>query len=78
MKKLMENEPFYACILDAEYYDTGSKLGYLKANIDYALEREEFREKWQDSRSSINDIGTYAHQIAKKIKEQLRLSEKEG
>lgn len=40
--------------------------------------REEFREKWQDSRSSINDIGTYAHQIAKKIKEQLKLSEKEG
>ena len=48
MKKLMENEPFYACILDAEYYDTGSKLGYLKANIDYALEREEFRENLKD------------------------------
>lgn len=41
MKKLMVSEEFYACNLDATYYDTGSKIGYLKANIDYALEREE-------------------------------------
>jgi len=44
MKKLMEREEFYACNLDATYYDTGSKIGYLKANIDYALEREELLE----------------------------------
>lgn len=48
MKQLMTKEDFYACILDAKYYDTGSKLGYLKANIDYALEREEFKESLQD------------------------------
>lgn len=44
MKKLMEKEEFYACNLDATYYDTGSKIGYLKANIDYALEREELSQ----------------------------------
>ena len=43
MKELMKQEPFYACILDAKCYDTGSKIGYLKANIDYALEREELK-----------------------------------
>lgn len=45
MKKLMEDEEFYACDLDATYYDTGSKIGYLKANIDYGLEREELSEE---------------------------------
>ena len=44
----MTDEDFYASILDATYYDTGSKLGYLKANIDYALEREEFKESLKD------------------------------
>lgn len=41
MKQLMTEEDFYACRLDATYYDTGSKIGYLKANIDFALERED-------------------------------------
>ena len=45
MKKLMESEKFYACLLNAKYYDTGSKIGYLKANIDYALENQELREE---------------------------------
>ena len=48
MKNLMNKEKFYACNLDATYYDTGSKLGYLKANIDYALEREELKESLKD------------------------------
>ena len=43
MKELMKQESFYACILDATYYDTGSKIGYLKANIDYALDRKELK-----------------------------------
>lgn len=48
MKELMKEEDFYACRLDATYYDTGSKLGYLKANIDYALDRDEFKESLKD------------------------------
>lgn len=48
MKELMKQEDFYACILDATYYDTGSKIGYLKANIDFALEREDLRESLKD------------------------------
>lgn len=53
MKELMTKESFYACKLDATYYDTGSKFGYLKANIDYALEREEFRENLEDYLKSL-------------------------
>ncbi len=44
MKELMKKQDFYACIMDATYYDTGSKLGYLKATLDYALEREDLKE----------------------------------
>lgn len=48
MKELMKNEKFYACNLDASYYDTGSKIGYLKANIDFAQEREELKNSLED------------------------------
>ena len=41
MKELMTREDFYACKFDAEYYDVGSKIGYLKANINYSLDRED-------------------------------------
>ena len=32
--------------------------------------KEEFKAKWNDGRSSLNDIGTYAHNLAKKIRER--------
>lgn len=44
MKELMTKQDFYACKLDAKYYDTGNKLEYIKANIDFSLEREELSE----------------------------------
>lgn len=38
IKELMKERDIYACeIQNGIYYDTGSKLGYLKANIDFAL-----------------------------------------
>lgn len=35
--KLMKKRPVYAKVIDGEYYDTGSKIGYLRANVDFAL-----------------------------------------
>lgn len=35
--KLLKKRPIYARAIDGEYYDTGSKFGYLKANVDFAL-----------------------------------------
>jgi UTP--glucose-1-phosphate uridylyltransferase len=35
--KLLKKRPLYAREVDGEYYDTGSKLGYLKANVEFAL-----------------------------------------
>lgn len=48
MSNLMASEEFYACKLDATYYDTGSKIGYLKANLDFALDREELSQELKD------------------------------
>lgn len=41
---LSKKRPIYARRVDGIYYDTGSKLGYLKANIDFAL-RDKALEK---------------------------------
>jgi UTP--glucose-1-phosphate uridylyltransferase len=35
--KLLKKRPIYARLIDGEYYDTGSKFGYIKANVDFAL-----------------------------------------
>jgi len=35
--KLLKKRPLYACEVDGTYYDTGSKMGYLKANVEFAL-----------------------------------------
>ncbi|MDD4995080.1 MAG: UTP--glucose-1-phosphate uridylyltransferase [Patescibacteria group bacterium] len=42
---LSKRRPLYACeVSDATYYDTGSKLGYLKANVDFALRRPDLKK----------------------------------
>jgi len=42
--KLLEKRPIYACLVNGTYYDTGSKLGYLKANVDTALRRDDLKD----------------------------------
>ena len=48
MKELMKKEPFYACRYDGKYYDTGSKLGYLIANIEYGLKNKEIQDELKE------------------------------
>ena len=40
MAELMEKQPFYAYRYEGESHDCGSKLGFVKANVAYALARE--------------------------------------
>jgi len=43
---LAQQEPVYGCeIRNGVYYDTGDRLGYLKANLDFALARPDMREE---------------------------------
>ena len=49
IKSLMKRRPVYTCeVKDGTYYDTGSKIGWLRANVDFALKdkalKEEFRK----------------------------------
>ena len=39
MIALSRLEPFHAVRFDGDIYDTGSKIGFLTANIAYALDR---------------------------------------
>lgn len=41
MIALSRQEPFYAVRFDGDIYDTGSKIGFLTANIAYALDRSD-------------------------------------
>ncbi|MCB1019237.1 MAG: UTP--glucose-1-phosphate uridylyltransferase GalU [Acidobacteria bacterium] len=48
IKNLMKTAPVYAYRFDGERFDAGDKLGFLKATVEFALDREdlggEFRE----------------------------------
>ena len=41
MISLAKTQPFYAVRFDGTIYDCGSKIGFLTANIAYALARKE-------------------------------------
>ncbi len=44
--ELMTRESVYACLIkNGKYYDTGNKLEYLKANIEYALKRDDLKDE---------------------------------
>jgi UTP--glucose-1-phosphate uridylyltransferase len=48
MIRLMQAEPFYAVRFDGDIYDCGSKIGFLLANVAYALERDDLAGPLQD------------------------------
>lgn len=41
---LMHEDKVHACKIKGTYYDIGSQLGYVKANIMYGLDREDIRD----------------------------------
>lgn len=52
---LMKKEPVYACeIKNSKYYDTGNKLEYLKANIEFALQRDDLKDPLLDYLKTIH------------------------
>ncbi|MEK9771133.1 MAG: UTP--glucose-1-phosphate uridylyltransferase GalU [Nitrosomonadales bacterium] len=44
IKSMLSKEEVFAYLFQGQRYDCGSKLGYLKANIDYGISRDEFKE----------------------------------
>lgn len=47
LKDLLEEEEVYAYQYEGDYYDTGNKLEYLKANINFALKHEEVKDEFK-------------------------------
>jgi UTP--glucose-1-phosphate uridylyltransferase len=41
MLRLAETQPFYGCRFKGRTYDCGAKLGFLVANVAFALDRED-------------------------------------
>lgn len=44
MDGLMKTQSFYACTFSGKSHDCGDKLGWLKANVAFALQRPEFAD----------------------------------
>ncbi|MBE0478385.1 UTP--glucose-1-phosphate uridylyltransferase GalU [Candidatus Aerophobetes bacterium] len=45
---LAKKKPIYACLIEGKHHDVGSKIGWLKANIEYALKDEELGPPLKD------------------------------
>jgi len=45
IRLLLNERPVYAHVLDGMRYDAGDRIGYLKAVIDFALEREDLKRE---------------------------------
>jgi len=52
---LMADEPVYAYQFDGMRYDCGSKLGYLRATVEYALRHPELGDRFRDYLRSLPD-----------------------
>lgn len=51
--KLLAKRPVYAKLIKGTYYDTGSKIGYLKANVDFALRDKKLSKDFRDYLRSV-------------------------
>ena len=63
MIRLMKDQKFYGMKYEGRTYDTGSKVGFLMANVAYALEREAFGSKLADKQTVQNWIADSAAEI---------------
>jgi UTP--glucose-1-phosphate uridylyltransferase len=43
--ELLKEEAIYGRVIDGSYWDIGNKMGFLKANIHFALQREDTRDE---------------------------------
>lgn len=57
LKALMGNEAMYAYDFEGNRYDVGNKIGFLQANIEFALKRDELKD----------DVANYLKDIAKTL-----------
>ncbi|MBL7685054.1 MAG: UTP--glucose-1-phosphate uridylyltransferase [Deltaproteobacteria bacterium] len=54
LKEIAKNSKMFGLEFEGVRYDTGDKLGYLKANLAYGLKREEFRSSLKEFIQSLS------------------------
>lgn len=47
IRRLLEQQPVYAYMFEGKRYDAGDKLGFLKATVEFALERDDLGEPFR-------------------------------
>ncbi len=47
VKRMMSKEDVYALTFEGDRYDIGDKLGFLKATVDFALQRDDLKEDFK-------------------------------
>jgi UTP--glucose-1-phosphate uridylyltransferase len=55
LKELTKQEAVYAYCFEGKRYDVGDKLGYLQANIEFTLKRDDLREDFIAYLTSLRD-----------------------
>src|SRR6202142_2965202 len=53
LRALLKREKMYACVYEGRRHDTGDKLGFLKATVEFALKRDEFGEQFREYLKSL-------------------------
>jgi len=48
LRALLKKEKMYACVYEGRRHDTGDKLGFLKATVEFALKREDLGGAFRD------------------------------
>jgi UTP--glucose-1-phosphate uridylyltransferase len=54
MQVLMKSQPFYGVKYEGASFDCGSKIGFLSANMAYALDRPDLREAFNRELNKLN------------------------
>ena len=58
LRELLKTRPIYACEIKGVRHDTGNKLGFLKAVVYFALQREDLADKFTSYLVSLGTAGT--------------------
>jgi UTP--glucose-1-phosphate uridylyltransferase len=48
MRLLLQEEKMYAYVYEGRRHDTGDKLGFLKATVEFALKREDLGQPFRE------------------------------
>ena len=54
IRRLLEQQPVYAYMFEGTRYDAGDKLGFLKANVEFALKRDDLGRQFREYLKSLD------------------------